>query len=131
MLLDVFLGDETDATFPAGRWVVENVKDLEFLFVDVCEFLKVVLEEDIFRVDISVNEGDGGTIKGVPESGADDLNHGRDSGASCDHAEVFNNIRGIEEIALGPFDTDGLSNFEKRDVFGDVTLLISLELEMR
>lgn len=127
MLFNVVLGDKTDTTLPARGWVVEDVDDLEPFLVDVCEFLEVVPEKDIFLIDVGVNKGDGGAIERVPESSTNDLNHGRNTGTSSDHAQVADNVGGIHKVAFGALDTYVVANLEERDVAGNVTLFIGLE----
>lgn len=127
MLLDVLLGDKANTTLPAGRGVVEDVDNLEFLLVDVMELLEIVAEENVLFVDVGVDEGDGGAVEGVAEGHADDGDHGRDTGAAGDHAEVLDDVGGIEEVALGALDLELVANLEVANVLGDVALLVSLE----
>ena len=127
MLFNVVLGDKTDTTLPARGWVVEDINDLEFLLVDIHEFLEVIPEKDIFFVDIGVNKGDGGAIERVPEGGTDDLNHGRDTGTTSNHAQVADDVGGIDKVAFGALDADIVTNLEEGDVAGNVAFFISLE----
>lgn len=95
--------------------------------MDVHEFLEVIPEKDIFLIDVGVNESDGGAIERVPESSTDDLNHGRNTGTSSDHAQVADNIGGIYKVAFGALDAYIVANLEEGDMAGNVTLFISLE----
>lgn len=126
VLCDVLLGDVAGAALPAGRGVVEHVEDLEALRVDVAELVEVGLEEDISLADVRVEEGDGGAVEGVLEGGADDLDHGRDTCAAGDHAEVADEVGSVHEVALGALDADGVADLELRDVFGDIAEVIGL-----
>jgi hypothetical protein len=127
MFFNVVLGDKADTTLPARGWVVEDVDDLELLLVDVHEFLEVIPEKDIFFINVGVNKGDGGTIERVPESSTDDLNHGRNTGTSSDHAQVADNVGGIHKVAFGAFDAYIVANLEEGDMAGNVTLFICLD----
>lgn len=131
VLLDVFLGDITNTTFPAGRGVVENVEDLELEFMDVEKFLEVVLEENVFFVDVGVNEGDGGRVERISESGTDDLDHGGDTCATSDETEVTGHFWLVTEVALGTLDADGITDLEFRDVLGDVAHFVSFDKEVK
>lgn len=121
------LGDESNTSLPAGRGVVEDVENFELgLSVDVQQLLEVILEENIFLVDVGVDEANGGRVKGVPECGADDLDHRGDAGSACNHANVVGKARGVLEIALGALDTDLVTNLEKGNVARDVAFLVGL-----
>ena len=127
MLFNVLLGDKTNTTLPARGWVIEDIDDLEFLLVDVHKFLEVIPEKNIFLVNVGINEGDSGAIERVPESSTDDLNHGRNTGTSGDHAQVADKIGGIRKVAFGTLDAYIVANLEEGDMAGNVTLFISLE----
>lgn len=127
MLFNMLLGDKADTTLPARGWVIEDIDDLEPLLVDVREFLEVMPEKNIFLVDVGVNKGDGSAIERVLKSSTDDLNHGRNTGTSSDHAQVADNVGGIYKVSLGALDTYIVANFEERHMAGDVTLFIGLE----
>lgn len=127
VFFDVLLGDKADATLPAGWRVVEDVKDLELGFVNVEKLFEVVLEEDILFVDVGVYESDGGLVKGIAEGSTDDLDHGGDAGAACDHADVVGDAWRVLEVALGTLDANLVAEFELGKVTGDVAFLIGLE----
>lgn len=85
----MFFGDEALTALPAWGRVVENVKDLEAFFgVNILEFFQVIFEEDIFFVDVCVDEGNFGAVERVGEDGANDLDHGGDTGTASDHGDV-------------------------------------------
>jgi len=130
VLLDMLLGDKTDTTLPARGRVVEDVKDLELELMDVLECLKVILEKNIILVDVGVDEGNGSTVEGVPEGGADDLDHGGDTSTTGNQAEMANHVGGVVEVTLGTLDTDGVANLQEGNVLGNVTLLIGLDDEI-
>jgi len=117
ILLDVFLSDVANATFPSGRGVVEDVKDLEPGFVDVEELIEVVFEEYVLFVDVGVNEGDGGAVVKIPEGSANDLDHGCDTRTASNQVEVGSHANLVTEVALGALDPDTVADLEERYVF--------------
>lgn len=129
---NLVLGDEPDSALPIGRGVVENVVDLEAGAVVLGqEAVELLLAEDIFMVDVGVDEREDGAICWVLEGGADDLYHGGDAGASSDHADVGDEVGGISELAPGTLDTDGVANLESREMPGDVTFFVRLDEEFK
>lgn len=128
VLLDVFFGDKANAAFPARRGVIKDEIDLEAVAMTPQQFFQVVLEKDIFLVDVGVDKTNSGFVGWVAENSANDLNHGGDTGTPGNHAEVAAEARGIDEVALGTFDTDGVANLEVSKDPGNVTLLISLKI---
>jgi hypothetical protein len=124
----VLLGHVANTTFPAGRGVVEDVKDLELGLVDVKELPEVIFEENVLFVDIGVDEGDGGGVERIPEGSANDLDHGCDSRTASNQAEVASHANLVTEVPLGTLDTDSIAEFELRDESGDVSLFVSLEM---
>ena len=127
VLLDLILCDEPGTAGPARRRVVEHVEDGEPGRVSNSQLIQFSLEEYILRVDISIDEADGGFVLGVFESGADDLEHGSDSGPTSDHSKLAGKGRGIDEFTLGALDPELVSNLEEGYVARDVTLFIGLE----
>jgi hypothetical protein len=127
VLLDVFLGDKANTTFPAWRRVVKDVEDLQLGFMDVAKFLEVILEENVLFVDVGINEGDGGGVERISECSTHDLDHWCDAGTTSDHAEVASHTGLVTEVALGTFDADSAAELELRNVLGDIALFISLE----
>lgn len=65
--------DESDASVPVGRGVVEDVEDLEAVRVRSGEFVELLLEEDVLRVDVGVDERELGRVLGVLQRSTDDL----------------------------------------------------------
>jgi hypothetical protein len=116
VFLEMFLCDVADTTFPAGRGVVEDVKDLELELVDVEKFLEVIFEENVLFVDVGVYERDGGGVERVPESGTDDLDHGSDTSATSEQAEVASEAGLVTEVALGTLYANSVADLELRNV---------------
>jgi len=110
VLLDVFLGHIANATFPARRRIVENIEDFELELMDIEKLLKVILDKNVFFIDVGIDEGDGGGIKGVSEGRMDDLDHECDSSTACNQVEVCSQTGGMMEVALGTLDMDGATN---------------------
>ena len=88
VFLDLILGDESGATSPTGRRVIQYVKYSEPGGVSNGQLVQFSLEQDILRVDVGVDKADLGFVLGVLESGTDDLEHGGDSGSASDHSEL-------------------------------------------
>lgn len=128
VLFDLVLGNKTRTPSPARRRVVEHVVDCEPGRVSSRQLIQFSLEQDILRVDISVDEADLGLILGVFESSTDDLEHRGDSGSTSDHPELARQARGIYEFTLGALDPELVSNLEEGHVARDVTFLIGLEI---
>lgn len=86
------------------------------------ERVEVLLEQDILDVDVGEEQVDlGGVTSGAAtDDGADDLEHGGDAGAACDHAEVADHVGGVDHGALGALDFDGLADDQGGHVLGDV-----------
>ena len=127
MFLDDFFSDKANATFPTWRRVVENVKYFETLLVDIHEFFEVISQQNVFLIYISVDQGNCCTIGRVLEGGTDDLNHRRNTSTARNHAEVTNEVRGIEKIALWSFNTKSITYLEVSDVARDIAFFICLE----
>jgi hypothetical protein len=73
VLLDHGSVDESNASVPVVRRVVEDVVDVEPLGVLGRERIELGLEENVLVRDVGVDEGELGSVKGVLERGADDL----------------------------------------------------------
>jgi len=129
-LFDMLFSDEANTTFPARRRVVEDVVDGEFQFINIVKFLKVIPEKDVFLVNVSVDESNGGAVERVPQGSADDLNHRGNTSSTGDHAEMTNRVGGVSEVALWTFDPDAVTNLQSRNIFGDVALLVALDNEV-
>ena len=126
MVGNVVLGNKANAAVPDSGRVVENIKDLELGAVGIQELLELISQEDIFLVNIGVNEADGSLVRGVLENSTNYLDHGGDASTTGDHADVVRETRGISEVALGALHTDGVADFKSRNVTGDVSLFIGL-----
>lgn len=50
--------------------------------------MELLLQEDVFLADVSVDEGDLGLVVGVLEDGADQLVHGGDTGTTSNESNV-------------------------------------------
>ena len=127
VLLDLVLGDESGATSPAGRGIVEYIEDREPARVSGSQFIQLSLEQDILWVNVGIDEVDLCLVRRVFKGSTDDLEHGSDSGSPSDHSELTRQVWGINEFALGAFNLDLISNLEKGHIARDIALLISLE----
>lgn len=87
------------------------------------ERIEVLLEQDILHVDVGEEQVDlGGVTSGAAtDDSADDLEHGGDSSATCDHAKVAHHVGSVDHGALGSLDFDGLADDKGSHVLGDVS----------
>ena len=86
--LEEVLGDVALAAVPALGGIFEDVESLEALGVGVLEILELPLQEDVVLGDVAVHQSHLGLVIGVLEDLADQLVHGRDSGAAGDQADL-------------------------------------------
>lgn len=102
-------------------------------FVLLGEGIEILLEQNVLGGDVGKNEIDLGpvSIRTPAYNGSDDLQHGRDAGATCNHAKMANHVGRIDESALGATDTDRLTDRHRCHVFGDVALGIGLDQEVK
>ena len=126
VLLNLLLCDESGPTSPTGRGVVEYIEDREPGGVNRGQLVQFGPEQDILWVNIGVNKAELGLVRRVLEGGADDLEHGSDSGSPSDHSELTRQVRGIDEFTLGTLDLHFVSNVEEGHMARDVTLLVGL-----
>ena len=124
--LDLLLRDEANTTLPVRRRVVQHIVNLEPIGVPRRELVELGAEQDVLDVDVRVDEVQLGLVPGVLECGADDLEHGRDTGTASDHADLLAEGRVVFELALGTLDADLVADFEEGDVSGDVAFLVRL-----
>lgn len=108
VIVDVILGDKANTAVPAGRGVVEDVEKFELGGVVVDKLTKIVLEKNILQVDIGIDEGDGCFVSGVAKDGTNDLDHGSETGTTGDHADMVTHARGVDKVAFGALDADGV-----------------------
>lgn len=120
--LDHVGGDETHAAVPLLRRVVQDIVYPE-LGVFGRDSVNVLLEQDILWVDVGEDEIDLGLVAccAAAQDCLDDLEHGRDTSATRDHAKVSDEVGGVDHGALGTANLDCLTNSERGDVLGDVT----------
>jgi hypothetical protein len=113
----MILGDEANTTVPRGRWVIQDIIELETRRVVVEKSVEFGLEKDVLVVYICVNETDGGWVCRVLEGSTNNLHHGSDASTACDHANVLCEVGGVDEVAFWALDADPVANFEKGEVF--------------
>jgi hypothetical protein len=127
MVFDMIFGDETDASLPGRRGIIEDKIDLETVGMELGELVQVFLEEDIVVIDIGVDEADFSRVAGVAKNSADDLKHGGDASTSSNHAYVFAETRGVDEIALGAFEAHSVTDFESGHNARNVAFFVGLD----
>jgi hypothetical protein len=132
LLLDHIGRNEADAAVPLLGRVVEHVVDAE-LGVLGGERIEILFEQDILRVDVGEDEVHFGvvTLATAADDGLDDLQHGCDASATCDHAEVANHVGGVDHCALGALDAHCLTDLQTRDMLGDVSGGVRLDEEIK
>jgi hypothetical protein len=122
-------GNESNATRPALRRVIQYVVDAE-VGVLLRELVQVLLQQNIFQVDVGKDQINLSLVLGVLGDGSHDLEHGSDSSSSSNHAESANHVGSIDKLPLGATGTNGLTNPQIGDVLGDVTGGIRLDQEI-
>lgn len=127
MLLDVLLGNKTDAALPAGRRVVQNVVHLEAVGKHGNKIVELNSEQYVVLVDVGVYKIELGWVTGVEKGVASDLEHGSDTSAACNHTNLGGKVRREGELTFGALDTDIIADFDQGQVLRNVALLISLQ----
>jgi hypothetical protein len=117
--LDHVRGDETNTTSPTFRGVVENIVYPNVIVLGG-QLIQILLQQNVFLVDVGKDEINLRPVLGVLGDGTDDLKHGGNPGAAGNHTKVAHHVRGVLELPLWPADLDGLSDFEGGNVLGDV-----------
>lgn len=112
VLFNLVLCDESRTTGPPGGGVVEHIENREPGGVSRSQFVQFSFEQDIFLVNIGVDEAELGFVHRILECSTDDLEHGSDSGPSSDHSELTRQVWGIDEFALGASDLQLVPNVE-------------------
>jgi hypothetical protein len=126
VLLDLFLTDKTDTSLPARWRVVQHIVHREASGVFHDEGIKLLLEENVFVIDISVYETETRAVARVLEGCTDDLKHRSDTCTTSNHAKLARQDGAVLELALGSFDANGVANFEEGEDAGYITLFIRL-----
>jgi hypothetical protein len=131
LLLDHIGRDEANTPSPTLRGVVENVMYTE-LGVTGGKRVKIGLEQDVVGVYVREDEVDLGLVAGgaAAVDGLDNLQHGSDASAACNHAEVPDHIGCIDHGALGALNLHLVADLEVRNVLGDVTGGVRLDQEI-
>jgi len=127
----VIFGYEANTTIPANGWVVENIVKLEACAVDIHELVELGLEEDILRVNIRVDERDGGLVKGIFEGRLHNLVHWSKAGAASNHADVADEIRGVGELTFGSLDTNVVPYLEQGHMAGNDSFFVCLDEQLK
>lgn len=122
----MLLAHEANAALPPSGRVVQDVVDLEPVREHRDQVIELDAEQDIVLVDVGVDERELGRVAGVEERVARDLQHGRDSSSTSDHANLRGEGGCVLELPLGTLDADLVADFEEGEVAGDVALFVSL-----
>lgn len=94
--------------------------------MELRELVQVLPKENIVVVDIGVNEADFGRVAGIAKDSADDLEHGGDTSTASNHAYMFAETRGIDEIALGALEAHNVTDFERGHDARDISFFVGL-----
>lgn len=122
----MFLGDESDSTRPVLWSVIEDVIHGEAVRVFGSKVVEFFFEENVFQVDVGVDEGEFRIVEGVLEGRSDDLEHGRYASTTGNHTNVTGERRGVLEESLGTTNSDLVADLQERDIAGDVALFVRL-----
>lgn len=123
---DLLLRHKPDTPGPTRRGVVQNIVNLESPGIFIGQVIELLLEEDIFIVDVCINEAQFSGILGILEGGADDLEHGCDTRPASNHANFTSQCSGVVELAFRTLDANVVADFEQGNVAGDIAFLIRL-----
>jgi len=95
--------------------------------------IQVFLEQNVLGRDVGKDEINLGPItsSATADDGAHDLQHGGDTGAAGNHAEVAHHVGGVHEGALGALDADGLPHGQAGHVLADVAGGVGLDEEVK
>lgn len=93
------------------------------------QLIQVLLQENILLINICKNQVHLRFIIAVPQNGLDDLQHRGNPRSTRNHPERADQVRPVVEVPLGTFDADGLTDFQTRDVFGNVARWVGLNEE--
>lgn len=126
--LDHVGGDKAHTAVPLLGRVVQHVVYPK-LGVLGCYRIDVLLQQDVLGVDVREDEVDLGLVacSAATQDGLDDLQHGRDTGSTCDHAEVSDEVGRVDHGTLGAADLDSLADGQRGDVLGDVARGVRLD----
>ena len=124
-------GDISHAAGPGCRRLVQDVVNTDALVLGH-ELVQVLLEQNVGRGDVGEDEINFGlvTSRTAPDNGSDDLEHGRDTSAAGDHAEVAHHVRRVDEGALGALDADRLADSQAGHVLADIARGVGLDQEV-
>jgi len=128
VIVDVILGNEANTAFPVRGRVIKDIEEFELGGMISDKLIKIVLEKDVLVVDIGIDEGNDCFVGWVTEDGTDDLDHGGKTGATGDHADMVAHAKGIDKVALGALDADGVSYVEGGKDTRNITFIVSLKI---
>lgn len=91
------------------------------------DLVKVLLQQDVLLVNVGEDKVNLSLVLRVLGDGADDLEHGGDSGSSSNHGEGADHVGGVDELSLRTTAADGLTDLQVGEVLGDVTGGVGLD----
>lgn len=113
MLLYLLLCHESSTPLPVDWWVVQYIVDLQSRIMHVQQLVKFVLHENVFFIDIGINQTDGGFVEWVLECCFHDLEHRGDTGASSNHPNMLSQGRLVLEGTFWAFHADFVANLQE------------------
>lgn len=88
VIFNLILGNETRATSPTLRGIVEHIVDLETVGVGSSESVKLLLKKDILEVNIGIDEAEFRCVFWVLQGSMDDLQHGCNTRTARNHTNL-------------------------------------------
>ncbi len=130
-LLNHLRSDESNASSPSRRWVVEDIVNTD-TNIRCRKLIEVLLQQDVLGVDVGEDQINLRLISDCASTDdrADNLQHRGDTCASCDHSEVADHVWLISHSALRAANLDSLSDLQGGKVLRDVASWVGLDEEV-
>lgn len=123
----MLLGHKPNTTAPLLGRVVEDVVHLEPVWILLSELVELFFQKDVVQADVGVDEAELRLVEGALECCTDNLEHGRDTCSTGNHANLPRQEWVVLELTLRALNADLVANLEERDITGDVALLVRLD----
>jgi len=127
----VFLSYKAYTTVPAARGIIEHIVEGKPVSVQLSQMVELRSKQDIFMIDISINQIHSGFVLRVLEDDTQDLVHGRDASSTSNHAQAASEVGTVDKLPLGSFDTQLVAYFELANVARDISFLIGLNEKIK
>lgn len=130
-LLDSLLCDEPLLSDKVGRWFVEEVQHPESVRVVSCQLVQLITKKNVTFRDIGIDEINLCLVLWVLQRCTDNLQTWSEASSTCDHAQSSGQFRVVAHLALWTLDLDWLSDFESIEDFGNVTVWVRLDDQIK